>query len=127
MHLLAAHSPWRHFGDDARNPGSISDRRLKRVLQYMRDHLSEPLTLEILAAEAGMSKFHFARLFRERTGIAPHAHLVNLRLECAAHLLTSTDLRVGEVAQHCGFASAAHFGSIFAKRFGRSPTLFRRT
>ncbi len=125
-HLLSAHSPWLHFGDDVRDPGSIGDRRLKRVLQYMRDHLSEPLTLDRLAVEAGISKFHFARLFSERTGVTPHAHLVKLRLECAAHLLTSTDLRIGEIARHCGFASAAHFGAIFSRRFGESPTAFRR-
>ena len=125
-HLLSSHSPWLNFGDDARDPGGISDRRLKRVLQYMRDHLSEPLTLDRLAEEAGISKFHFARLFSERTGVAPHAHLVRLRLECAAHLLTTTDLRIGEIARHCGFASAPHFGAIFSRRFGKSPIAFRR-
>ena len=125
-HLLSAHSPWLQLGDDARDPGRISDQRLNRVLQYMGDRLSEPLTLDQLATEVGISKFHFARLFRERTGVTPHAHLVQLRLECAAHLLTSTDRRIGDISRHCGFASAAHFGATFSRRFGKSPTTFRR-
>ena len=125
-HLLSAHSPWLQLGDDARDPGRISDQRLKRVLQYMRDHLSEPLTLDQLAVEVGISKFHFARLFKERTGVTPHTHLVRLRLECAAHLLTTTERRIADISRHCGFASAAHFGVIFSKRFGQSPTAFRR-
>ena len=125
-HLLSTHSPWLQLGDDTRDPGRLSDRRLKRALDFMREHLTEPLTLDRLAAEAGMSKFHFARLFSERTGVTPHAHLVSLRLECAAHLLTSTDRRISEVSRHCGFASPAHFGAIFAKRFGVSPSAFRR-
>ena len=125
-HLLSAHSPWLQDVDDARDPGRLSDRRLKRVLAFMREHYTEALTLDRLAAEAGISKFHFARLFRERAGVTPHAHLVQLRLECAAHLLTTTDRRIDNIARHCGFASAAHFGSIFARRFGASPSAFRR-
>ena len=125
-HLLSAHSPWLAISDDARDPGRISDRRLKRVLEYMRDHLSEPLTLDRLAAEAGISKFHFARCFSERTGVTPHAQLVRMRLDCAAHLLTGTDLRIGDISRRCGFASAAHFGATFARHFGKSPSAFRR-
>lgn len=124
-HLLSAHSTWLAVQEDRRNPGVISDRRLARVLEYMSAHFAEPLTLENLAAEAVVSKFHFSRLFRRSTGATPHAFLVQLRMEAARRMLMTTDLNVAEIATSCGFARAAHFGTTFTKHFGVSPTAFR--
>ena len=124
-HLLSAHSSWLEVREDRRDPGVISDGRLARVVEYMSARFAEPLALGDLAAEAGVSKFHFARLFRESTGTTPHAFLVQLRMEAARRMLASTDLGVAEVAASCGFARAAHFGTAFTKRFGASPTAFR--
>ena len=105
----------------------IADKRLSRVIEYMSAHLADALTLEVLAAQAGVSKFHFTRLFRMSTGTTPYEFLVGLRMEAARHFLTTTDLSVAIVAARCGFAGAAHFGSTFTKRFGFSPTAFRNT
>jgi AraC family transcriptional regulator len=124
-HLLSAHSSWLDVQEDRRDPGVISDKRLARVLEYMSAHFAEPLTLENLAKEAAISKFHFTRLFRESTGATPHAFLIQLRMEAARRMLTTTDLNVAEIAASCGFARPAHFGTAFTKRFGVSPTAFR--
>ncbi|GJG85919.1 AraC family transcriptional regulator [Gemmatimonadetes bacterium T265] len=125
-HLLAAHGAGPHVDESRRDPGVISDRRLARVVEYMSAHVAEPLTLDRLAAEAGVSKFHFARLFRARTGAPPHAFLVELRVGAARRLLATTDLDVAEVAAACGFARPTHFATAFARRAGVSPTAFRR-
>ena len=124
-HLLSAHSPWLDIHEDPRNPGVISNSRLMRVLDYMSTHFAEPLTLERLADEAGISKFHFCRLFRENTGGTPHAFLLELRMGAARRMLATTDYNVAVIAAHCGFARAAHFGTAFTKRFGLSPLAFR--
>jgi len=123
-HLLAAHGRGIST-EDRRLPGTITDKRLARVLDYMSAHFAEPLSLGDLAAEAGVSKFHFTRLFRACTGTTPHGFLVELRLDAARALLTTTGLSVAAIAARCGFARAAYFGTAFTKRFGTAPTAFR--
>lgn len=124
-HLLSGH--WRGGAEaDPRTDGRITDSRLARVLEYMSVHFAEPLDLTRLAREAGVSKFHFARLFRERVLTTPHRHLVELRLAAARRMLAATDRRVSEVAFACGYENAAHFGAAFRRRYGVSPGAFRR-
>ena len=81
--------------------------------------------LDRLSLEAGISKFHFVRLFRTSTGLTPHAFLVGLRMGAARTMLSRTDLSVAAIATRCGYAHAEHFGTAFAKRFGVSPRAFR--
>ena len=125
IHLLSVHGSLCGTPEDRRQIGAIPDKRLARVLDYISNHLSEQLTLGTLAAEAGISKFHFSRLFRESTGDPPHAFVLRLRMEAAQHALATTDIAVAQVAAQCGFANATHFGTAFTKRFGVSPTAYR--
>ncbi len=124
-HLLSTHSRWRSLDEGGRDPGVIRDPRLARVMDYMSAHFDEVLTLDRLAQEAGVSKFHFSRLFRASTGLSPHVFLVQLRMQAARRMLTTTDLGVATIATRCGFAQPVHFGTAFTKRFGLSPTAFR--
>lgn len=124
-HLLARHASWHAPSSDTRDPGVISDQRLARVIDYMTLHFAEPLHLDRLAREAGISKFHFAHLFRERTGLTPHRYLVQLRMDAARSLLTSTDRTVSEIAASCGYDSPAHFGAAFQRRYKQSPGSYR--
>ena len=125
-HLLAAHGGGAVPATDRRTAGTITDRRLARVTDYMRAHLAAPLTLDVLAREAHVSKFHLVRLFRGRTGVTPHAFLVGLRLDAGRRLLAATNQSVGQVATACGYASAAAFGAAFRSRFGETPSDLRR-
>ena len=88
-------------------------------------HFADALSLEQLAAEAGVSKFHFTRLFRTATGSTPNAFLLQLRMETACRMLSSTDLPIGVVALRCGYVRAEHFSAAFVKRFGESPSSYR--
>src|SRR5690606_32758578 len=106
---------WRMASTD-RSPGIITDQRLARVVEFMTMHFAESLSLDRLAREAGISKFHFAHLFRSRTGMTPHGFLVQLRMDAARRMLTTTDLTVSEIAASCGYANAAHFGAAFQRR-----------
>ena len=85
------------------------------------------LHLERLADEAGISKFHFTRLFREKVGQTPYRYLSEIRLAAAAKMLATTDLRVGEIALLCGYPIASHFTTAFAARYGAPPQEFRTT
>ncbi len=110
---------------DRRVPAPLLQRRLHAVLELMEYHHADDLTLERLAAEAAVSKFHLVRLFRRATGTTPHAHLVRVRLAAARTMLLETDLSVGQVAARCGFPRANHFSTAFKARFGASPTELR--
>ena len=105
--------------------GILTDRRLARVLEMMSFRLADQLTLDELAAEAGVSKFHFVRLFRQKTGLTPHAVLVRLRLEAAQSMLAASDLDVGSIAGLCGYARGSDFATAFRRRFATTPLAWR--
>ncbi len=126
VHLLSKHAGWRSLNDDTRSPGAITDRRLQRVLSFMSEQFREPLTLPQLASVAGVSKFHFVRLFRAKTGVTPMAYLLTLRLEHARSLLISGGLDVAAVARQCGYATTTHFTTAFRRRFDVTPSEIRR-
>ena len=125
-HLLSAHSPWRSIEAETRRPPTISGGRLDAVRDLVRARFAEPLSLEDLAAEAGISKFHFARLFRQHTGTTPYAYLLEVRLDAACRLLAETDLLVKQVAARTGFGTVAALGAAFTRRQGVTPSAFRR-
>ncbi len=102
-----------------------SDFRLARVLEYMEANLAEPLSLEVLAREAGISRFHFIGLFRRSLGMTPHKHLLKLRTEIASSMLLQKDKGILEIALACGFQSSSHFAAVFKQHYAESPTAYR--
>ncbi|MGH7805748.1 MAG: helix-turn-helix transcriptional regulator, partial [Candidatus Binatia bacterium] len=81
--------------------------------------------LDELAAEAGASRFHFARAFREATGVPPHRYLTLRRIERAKELLLQTEIPLVDVALASGFASQSHFTLRFRETVGVTPRRFR--
>ena len=124
-HLISVQSGWPDASEDKRRPGTLSHRKLAHVLDYIHIYYKETLSLDRLAEEAGISCFHFARLFKQSVGITPHHYLVNVRMEAAASLLGRGDLSVLEIALECGYQSAAHFSMAFRKHFSCSPSQYR--
>ena len=110
----------RYIGHD------LTDRRLLRIIEYMQQHATQVISLDELAREAGISRFHFVRLFKNKVGLAPHEYLVGLRLTKAADFLLSTDLDVATVARQCGYSNAGRFAHAFRLRFRKSPSMYRR-
>ncbi len=113
--------------DVARNIGSdLTDSRLARVIDFMHHHFAKEITLDQLAREAGVSRFHFVRLFRSRLHVTPHRYLVRLRMNRAKLLLRTTDLDIHAVALACGYTHAGRFAAGFHATFGAHPSGFRR-
>ena len=115
------------LSEDDRRIGTISDARLRRVIEFISVHFGEQLTLDQLAAEAGISKYHFTRVFREKVGQTPFRFLTETRLAAAQKLLVTTNLRIGDIGMACGFAAASHFTTAFVTRYGTSPMAYRAT
>ncbi len=124
-HLLSSQGRWPGQHGDDRRPGALSDRRLERVLGYMQAKYMEPLSLDELAREAGMSRFHFVQIFRTRIGVTPHRHVVRLRMDAAASMLVGTDRSVLDIALACGYRTASHFAAAFRRHFSQTPGEYR--
>jgi AraC-like DNA-binding protein len=91
------------------------------ALNYINAHLSEPLTVEILAGQVSLSSSAFSRRFRELTGRSPRQFVKETRLERARELLLERRLRVSDVSVAVGYASMSHFTKEFRARFGTTP------
>jgi AraC-like DNA-binding protein len=87
----------------------------------------EGMPLARLAAECGLSVRHFARAFRQSTGVPPHRWLLRRRVERAAELLGNRALPLADIAIACGFADQSHFTRVFTALMGASPNTWRRT
>lgn len=98
---------------------------VRGVLTFMRAHLDNRLPLEHLAAQAGLSKYHFSRLFKQATGYPPVEYHIRLRLQKACELLESSSGRVMEIAGILGFSSPYHFSAAFKRMMGVSPQGYR--
>jgi AraC-like DNA-binding protein len=101
-------------------------RRLCRARDHVHDHHAEPVRLDDLARQAGVSRFHFLRLFRDTFGCTPHQYLTRVRLERARTLLAAEHHSVTDVCLDVGFSSLGSFSTLFAERFGCPPSAWRR-
>jgi AraC-like DNA-binding protein len=106
--------------------GSDRIASLRRARDLMDLRFADPLDLEQMAAQAGFSKFHFARAFKDAYGETPANYLSRRRVERAKDLLRSANLTVTEVCMLVGFSSLGSFSSRFSEMVGMSPSAFQR-
>ncbi|MEO1042910.1 MAG: AraC family transcriptional regulator [Pseudomonadota bacterium] len=105
---------------------SLAPAILKRTLQTVEDRLAEPLSVEGLAQDAGLSRSHFSRAFQASTGESPQDFIIGRRVSKARDLLANTDISLAEVAAKTGFSSQAHFSTAFKKEIGMAPGKYRK-
>jgi AraC family transcriptional regulator len=103
----------------------LAKRRLRRVFEYIDEHLDEPIRLADLAAAAGITRMHFAAQFRAATGLRPREYLLRRQVECAQVLL-SKKVPTLAVALEVGFQSQAHFTTVFKRFVGQPPHAWSR-
>jgi AraC family transcriptional regulator len=106
--------------------GSLLGARLRRVLDYIAEHEDQDLTVTELAAVACLSRFHFARAFRDAIGAPPHRYISARRLERAKRLLRETATPLADIALDCSFSSQANFTRAFRRATGLAPGEYRR-
>jgi len=101
-------------------------RRAVETAMWMDANAHEPIGLDSAAGEAGLSPFHFLRLFRDVLGVTPHQYLLRARLRRAARLLADEERSITDIALDVGFADLSNFVRTFHRAAGVSPTGFRR-
>ena len=103
----------------------LSGYTLRRVTDYIDENLTTDLTLAKIADVAHMSPHYFSRAFRNSTGIPPHRYVINRRIEKAKTLLSDNHLPLVEVGLSVGFQNQSHFTTLFHKRTGLTPKVYR--
>jgi transcriptional regulator GlxA family with amidase domain len=98
---------------------------LRHALDLMDRNYAEPLDLEVLAAEAGVSKYHFLRCFAAAYGQTPAQYLCHRRIERAQDLLRATNLSISEICNLVGFSSLGSFSSRFHELVGAWPSEYQ--
>ena len=107
-------------------PSSKRDeRRIAAVARFMEERFAEPCALDGLARLAGLSPFHFLRVFRATTGLTPHQHLLRTRLRAAATILARSEAAVTEIALAIGFEDLSNFTRTFRAEYRLSPLRYR--
>jgi transcriptional regulator GlxA family with amidase domain len=98
---------------------------LRRARDLADTRYAEPLALDVLAAAANVSKYHFARAFADTYGETPMRYLTRRRIERAQDLLRTANLTVTEVCMMVGFSSLGSFSTRFHELVGETPTQYR--
>lgn len=123
-HYLVDRSAGRRAGQGLHM--DISPHKLKRVLDYIDDHLGEAIDLKAMAEVAGLSRFHFVRVFKCTTGCSPYQHLIRRRVVRAQTLIAHGELRLADIGRISGFPRPSHFSAFFKRETGLSPTRYRQ-
>jgi AraC family transcriptional regulator len=100
--------------------------RVTRIIRTIERDPDAPLQLASLAREAGLSPYHFLRIFQLLTGLTPHRYVLRSRLREAALRLRSEPARILDIALDCGFGDVSNFNRAFRSEFGTSPRAYRK-
>jgi len=105
---------------------SLPGYKLRQVTDWMAEHFVEDFNLDQLASRAGLSKFHFHRLFKSAVGVSPSSYHTNLRMDAARRLLRETKKSITDIAFEVGYSNSSYFAQVFRKEAGLSPSDYRR-
>jgi AraC-like DNA-binding protein len=105
--------------------GGLSPGAMRRIREYVEAHLGDSMDLATLAAVAGLSIHHFARGFKQSTGLTPHHYLTQKRVERAQDMLAHSALSLSEIAYAVGFSDQSHLARHFRQMLGTTPGQFR--
>jgi AraC family transcriptional regulator len=107
--------------------GRLSDRQLKRVLDYIEEHMDAQLSLDTLSKVAAVSSSHLRTWFKAATGSSVHRFVLRQRTERAREMLLETALSISEVAEMTGFANQSHLTQWMRRETGSTPRVIRKS
>lgn len=100
--------------------------RIEKSLQYIRDNLTEDLSLETVASQAALSPVHFHNTFKAAVGRTLREYVEEQRIRQAIHMLMTTEMSLTEIAFACGFSSQSYFSYVFKRRMKKTPREYVR-
>lgn len=111
--------------DDIAFSQAFSATHYKRVLDFVADKYGQPIQIEDIAKQAGLSTSHFSRLFKQTVGDSPYQFLMRYRVERACEMLADPSKALIDIALACGFSDQPHFTRIFKQTKGETPKQWR--
>lgn len=108
-----------------RADGGLPKRTLATVLDFIHEHLDQPMTLANLAQLANLSTYYFARQFKRSTGLSPYQYVLRARIERAQELLLDPSRAIADIALAVGFHNQSHFTRVFRQQTGLTPKAYR--
>ena len=99
---------------------SLGDAPLSRTIELIRTQAAHPITLTCLAREAGLSKYHFLRTFKEHTGLTPHQYILSVRIQKATEQIIAGE-SISQASLDSGFSDQSHFTRHFKRIYGYTP------
>lgn len=106
--------------------GGMADPGLRRVRDYVENHLNGDVSLGTLARVAGLSDSYFARAFHQSMGVTPHTYVLQRRVARAQRMMAKSDLSLAEIALAAGFSDQSHLARRFRQQTGLTPDRFRK-
>ena len=103
-----------------------NDFHLESVHTLMKDHIYEKLDLDTLAASTNLSKYHFAKKYKQMTGNSPIQHFIHLKMEEACQLMDFSEKSISEIGEILGYGDSQYFSRLFKKVVGLSPRDYRK-
>lgn len=103
------------------DPKPNNQRVIEQTIHYIKEHLTEDLSLSFLSEQANFSPVYFHKLFKRSTGANLREYIEEQRIKKAIELLLSTDKTLAQIAYECGFSSQSHFSYVFKRRMKLTP------
>ncbi|HWR45852.1 AraC family transcriptional regulator [Sporomusa sp.] len=97
-----------------------------KAIDYMQAYYDIPISLDDMCRLLHITPYHFIRLFKEKTGLTPHAFLLKIRMENAKKMLERRECTVAEAAYACGFSTIPHFSAAFKQQTGTAPSEYKK-
>ena len=123
-HLLRSYT--NAVGVEERSTASVDVAAVGRAIAYIEDNPDRAISLRELAGAAGLSRFHFSRVFKRHLGLSPARYVERARIEQAKALIVNAEMSLANIALAVGFADQSHFSRRFRVNEGRSPAKFAR-
>ena len=123
VHLLRTYSVFKPIIPDYK--GGLARYKLDRAIAFINENLSRDFKLKDLATVVEMSPYHFARMFKQSTGLTPHQYLVKQRINKAKELLRQTEIAIADIGYTVGYKNPSHFAKVFRQQTKVSPTDYR--
>ena len=107
--------------------GGLPIRQLRKVTDYVSEHLAEEISVDTLAELVELSPFHFSRVFKQATGMSPLQFATRERVTLAQQLIRETSRSLIEIGLEVGYTSPSHFAKVFRRVTGVAPNEFRNS
>jgi AraC family transcriptional regulator len=126
--LFATHLVEAYTSPPAKAPvyrGGLPIHQIRKVEDYVAEHLAEEISIDALANSVELSPSHFSHVFKESTGMTPLTFVTRQRITRAQQLIRETSRSLIDVGIEVGYTSPSHFAQVFRRVVGVTPTAFR--